>query len=194
MSTAPDDKPAEAATPPAIPGIGPTPNDAPRPDPRPAPVTRPPTGAGPRLLLAVTGTALACWFVWLSVTALNKSHEPVVSRAQAAMAPIAVRATVTEKDGKPDATVTVAQVLTGGLPKDSKQLLVTNLPGARGFTGTGEYLLLLAPEPNGFLPDDSPVYQLVAYRTSAADTDPPAIYLWGADVEAQAKRLYPKKD
>jgi hypothetical protein len=215
MSTAPPDEPKPPATPqagapadappmpqaaappvvpptmpPAIPGIGPGPNDQPRPDPPAPPFTHPPAGLAPRAFLAITALLMLAWFAWLSVAALNKSREPIVSRAQASVAPVPVRAKVaTGKDGKPDPTVTVVEAFTPNGPKPETKLLVTNLPKAGGFDGEGEYLLLLSAEANPFLPGE-PLYQVVAVRVSAADDDPPPIYKWSADVEKQARRLY----
>lgn len=158
----------------------------------PPPFSHPPTAAAPKLFLAATGLAVVAWLAWLSVTALNKSRDPVVSRAQAAIAPIAVVAKVKSgKDGKPDPTVNLVKSLSSKFEKSLEgPLLVTNLPTASGFDGDGEYLLLLSPEANAFLPDDSPVFQLAHVRTTATDTDPPVIYKWSADVEKQAERLY----
>lgn len=197
MTPAPDVNPTEPVPAPAvapalaIPAVGPTGNEQPRPDPTPPPVTRPPTGAAPKLFLAVTALALAAWFAWLSVTALNKSRDPIVSRAQASIAPLAVRATVKlGKDGKPDANAVVVKALTSDAPKElgqGKELHVANLPTARGFDGDGEYLLLLA-EP--FVMGGDVMSQLVVFRTTAMDADPPVIYRWSPDVEKQAERLY----
>lgn len=190
MNPAPDPQPPEAT-----PAVAPTqtmPPVAPTATAPPVaelpPVTRPPTGAAPKLFLAVTALALVAWLAWLSITAMNKSREPIVSRAQASLAPLAVVATVkVGKDGKPDANVVVVKTPGREKPLEGK-LLVTNLPSARGFEGDGEYLLLLAPEL--FAMDSEPMYQLVVFRTTSTDTDPPVIYKWSPDVEKQAERLY----
>ena len=65
---------------------------------------------------------------------------------------------------------------------------------AAGYTGPGEYLLLLEPEPGARL-DGHPAFAVVGQqRSPGADLEgvgPPAIYKWGPDVRAQAKRLFP---
>ena len=205
MSTTPNDKPADAAPTAApadsaasLPPISPPPAPVPLPPAPPAapPVlTRPPTDARAKLFLALTALALACWFAWLGYAALNKSRAPIVSRAQASVTPVPVRATVTaDANGAPKGLVTVVEVLkpVKGVDKGAA-LVVTNLPTARGFVGEGEYLLLLAPDSLGIVPENELVYELVALRATAADTDPPVIYRWSADVEAQAKKLFATK-
>lgn len=206
MST-PNDKPAEAAPtiapadtgaslpPLSLPPTIPAPPQAAEPPPAAPGPTRPPTDAPAKLFLVVSAVALVCWFAWLSYAALNKSRAPIVPRAQASVTPVPVRATVTADGDKPKSIVTVVEVLkpVKGVEKGSK-LDVTNLSTARGFVGEGEYLLLLVPEPFAFTADDSPAYQLVALRASATDTDPPTIYRWSADVEAQAKKLFASKE
>lgn len=194
MSTVPEPKPPEpvpapaVAPPSAVPGAGQTASEPPL---VPPPFSHPPTAAAPKLFLAVTGLALVAWLAWLSVTALNKTRDPIVSRAQAAIAPIPVVAKVRAGgDGKPDATVVVVKPLTDGGLKELKaggELVVVNLSSAQGFGGEGEYLLLLT-EP--FVVNGKLTSQLVLYRTTASDADPPVIYKWSADVEKQAERLY----
>jgi hypothetical protein len=182
MSAAPSDKPAEPTTVPA-PTVAPPPAAVP---------SRPPTDPMAKALLAVTAALFFGWLAWLSYAALTKSREPIVPRAQAAVAvPVVAKVDADEK-GAPVQFVTVVESLKpDGPSKDTP--LVVKLSEVRGFTGRGEYLLLLAPEPHAFLPDGRPVFQLVGPR-GAPDSEPPTMYQWTPDVAAQAKRMYRSKD
>jgi hypothetical protein len=183
MSAAPSDKPADQPTTAPVP---------PPPAPQAAP-SRPPRDPLSRAFLAVSAVLFFGWLAWLSYAALTKSREPTVSHSQAALADVPVVATVgADEKGAPVMKVTVKESLKpDGPPKDTA-LIVANLPTATGFTGAGEYLLLLAPDPLG-LRGDGPVFQLVAGRPSASDAEPAPIYRWGKDVEAQARRIYREK-
>ncbi len=182
MSAAPNEPPVAPAPPPA--------NPAPVPQ---APEARP--GPASRAFLVVSAVLFFGWLAWLSLTALTKSREPIVSRVQAAVATVPVVAEVDADDkGAPVASVKVVEALGPKGPAKDAPLAVGNLPAARGFTGKGKYLLLLAVEPNAFLPDGRPVFQLVGSRGASADPDPPVIYPWTPDVEAQARRMFRAKD
>src|SRR4051812_19659199 len=134
MSAAPSDKsdettaPAPAATPQAVPTA-----------PRPSGL---PTSPAARVLLAVSAVLFFGWLAWLSYTALTKSRDPIVSRVQVAVAPVPVVANVEADDkGAPKVTVTVEESLLPNGPPKGTVLTVVNLPGARGFTEKGKYLL-----------------------------------------------------
>jgi hypothetical protein len=205
MSTAPSDSanaptvPDAPTAPPAVP-TPPAPPAAtsPHPPQRPAPPapSRPPRDPVSRLFLAVSAVVLVCWFVWLSYAALTKSREPIVSHAQAAGAAVPVVAKVEADDkGAPVEKVTVIESLAPNGPAKDTQLLIPNLPGASGFTGAGEYLLLLPRETQGFTADGLPVVPIVpVVGLRRTDSDPVAIYRWTPDVAAQAKQLYRAKE
>lgn len=181
MSAAPTDKPAETV---------PSPPQAAPPAPN-----RPPNDPKARVFLAVSAALLFGWLAWLSYTALTKSRDPIVSRAQAAVATTGVVAKVdADEKGAPVAKVTVVDSLgPGGPPKDAP-LEVENMHLARGFTGAGEYLLLLPREPHEVRRGGLPVFLLVGSRGTGTESDPPTIYRWTPDVAAQAKRMFRAKD
>src|SRR5215470_17278436 len=82
-----------------------TANEKPKPNEKPAPVAseQPVDARGStsgKILLLISATVLVGWFAWLSYTALTKSHEPVVSHAQATATKFAVVATLS--DGEAD--------------------------------------------------------------------------------------------
>jgi hypothetical protein len=112
------------------------------------------------------------WFAWLGSTALTKSREPVVSRAQAAAAPVAV----------------VKQSFTPASPEPGTVIVVKNLPACTGFHGPGEYLLLL--QPLG-LEDFVVVGQQNSPGARLEGVGAPKIYAWGPAVHAQELRLFP---
>jgi hypothetical protein len=175
---------------------------------------------GARILLLATTAVLIGWFVWLSYTALTKSRAPIVSRAQATAATVVVVAeldTATqdrvlhlrrpapnqdqivaelkEKVDRPAIIVKVVEQLTTKGPGEGEFIGVENLPSCTGYTGPGKYLLLMNKNETGrFL--DGDVYILVGQqRSPGADLSgvgPPMVYRWEPDVEAQAKRLFPK--
>jgi hypothetical protein len=202
MNPAPSDKPPEPTPATSLPPLSPpgaapqTPSALPAAPPSPpaAGPDRPPSDPVKRLFLAASAVAFFGWLAWLSYAALNKSREPIVSRAQAALAPMPVRAKVeADSKGVPAALVTVIEPLQPESPAKDAKILVSNLPAASGFTGTGEYLLLLAPDRLAILPDGSFEYHLVGPRPTTTDSEPVPIYPWSPDVAAQAKRLYPAK-
>ena len=78
---------------------------------------------GRKLRLAASAVLLVGWLGWLGYTALTKNRGPVVSRAQAAAATLAVVAEVPAGEGP--RVVEVKDVLAGTLPGGS--LTVTNL-------------------------------------------------------------------
>lgn len=174
---------------------------------------------GGKVLLFISTAVLLSWFTWLSYTALTKSHEPVVSHAQAAATKFAVVATLSDgeadresklvrsggiqgenatplkaKAGKPAFTVTVKELLTANGPAKDTQIGVWNLPASVGYVGPGDYLLLLDKADDSTL-DDHPAYFLVGQqRSPGADLEllgAPMIYKWGDDVRKQAKRMFP---
>ena len=169
-----------------------------------------------RVRLFIAAVLFIGWLGWLAVTALTKSREPVVSRAQAAAAGVPVRAklemaepdreslllrhtpngqVVTPLKGqadKPAFVVEVVENLHANGPAAGTKIGVTNLPACAGYTGPGEYLLLLNPDGDATL-DGRPAYTLVGQqRSPGAEPDgaPPMIYKWGEDVGKQVQRLY----
>jgi hypothetical protein len=147
---------------------------------------------GARVRLALAAALFFGWLGLLGYTAYNKSRAPIVSRAQAAATPVAVRAKLTDGgDGRPAPRAEVLAKLTASGPP-AGPILVPNLPNASGFAGTGEYLLLLSPAVSL---DGADTYRLTGQqRSPGADLDgvgPPKIYEWSADVEAQVRRLFP---
>lgn len=170
-----------------------------------------------RVFLAVSAALFVGWLGWLGYTALTKSRGPIVSRAQAAAAGTAVRARldlaeadresmlvrpaviggqqVTVLKGqaeKPAYVVTVVEKLHANGPEAGTKIGVTNLPACNGFSGPGEYLLLLNRDDGATL-DGHPVYTVVGQqRSPGAELEgvgPPMIYSWNADVEKQVQRV-----
>lgn len=193
-------------------------NPSPAPEPPPAPDARR-SGARKAFLIVATVLLLG-WFAWLGYTALTKSHEPIVSHAQAAAATAPVVATLTageegkesrllrpggieghstavlrERADKPSLLVTVKEPLTNSAPAAGTVIGVSNITGCSGYEGPGDYLLLLVPIPGGNL-DNHPAFVVVGQQGSPGPelegVGPPTIYKWGPDVRAQAKRLFPK--
>jgi hypothetical protein len=172
-----------------------------------------------RVWLFIAATLLIGWFSWLGYTALTKSREPIVSHAQAAAATAPVVATLTageegkemrlirpgeiqghstavlrEQPDKPAFLVTVKEPLTKNGPPAGTVIGVSNLTGCSGYSGPGDYLLLLAPQTGANL-ENHPAYVVAGPQSSPGapleGTGPPAIYKWGKGVEAQAKSLFP---
>jgi hypothetical protein len=175
-----------------------------------------------RVLLIVSGVLLVGWLSWLGYTALTKSRAPIVSRAQAAAATVPVRALLTtgvqdqpsyhvhmERAGKvttvfkaqadrPALVVEVVEKLHPDGPEPGTKIGVRNLPECGGYTGPGEYLLLLVKDDDATL-DDHPAYKLIGQQRSPgselADVGQPMIYPWtdktGDDLRQQVKRLFP---
>lgn len=196
--------------------------DAPAPTSPAPPVPLNPTPVVPRhpiggkVFLAVAAALFFGWLGWLAVTALTKSREPVVSHAQAAAAAVPVRAKLELADpdreslllrhtptgpvatplkgraDRPAFVVEVVEQLRPNGPAAGTKIGVTNLPACAGYTGPGEYLLLLNPDGDATL-DGRPAYTLVGQqRSPGAEPDgaPPMIYKWGDDVGKQVQRLY----
>jgi hypothetical protein len=152
----------------------------------------------PRWRLIVAAGLLVGWLGVLSYTALTKSHAPIVSHAQAAAARQAVVALVTaDAEGKPQPRVKVLESLLDGSPAADTELYVPNLPEARGFRGSGAYLLLLTENPllRRFTIDgiDLPALTLVGPQRSPghdlAGLGPPLIYQWNDEVRKQFDNL-----
>lgn len=133
---------------------------------------------GAKLRLAVAAALLVGWLGWLGYTALTKNRGPVVSRAQAAAATLAVVAAVPGGDGPH--TVEVKNELLGKKPDGP--LVVTNLADSAGYTGAGEYLLLLARGRG-----DAFVVVSTVRSPGYDGAGAPTVYPWTPAVEAQAK-------
>jgi hypothetical protein len=144
----------------------------------------------PRVRLIVAAAAFLGWLGWLGYAALDKNRGPVVSRAQAAAATTPVRATVEAgPDDKPGPKATVVEALAAGGPAAGTAIEVVNLPDATGYTGPGDYLLLLtkAHGAEAFRvvgPQPSPGYE------SNAAAGKPTVYRWSEQVRAQANKLF----
>jgi hypothetical protein len=152
----------------------------------------------PRVRLIVALALFLAWLGWLGYAAMSKSRGPVVSRVQATATTYAVVAEVSAgTEGKPAAQPRVIEVIAGDGPPANTILLVANLPEAKGFTGPGQYLLLLTPDPSvGRVVIDGkdlPAYAVVGQQRSPgydlANVGPPMIYPVSDDVKAQAERL-----
>jgi hypothetical protein len=153
-----------------------------------------------RLRLLLASLAFAGWLSWLGVTALTKSRAPIISRAQASVATVPVRARVTTalNDTRPAPLVSVVEQLTPAGPPAGASIHIRNLPLCTGYTGDGEYLLLLIRDADA--PSDKhPEYFLEGYprspgsRESAGSIAP--IYPWtektDPELRAQLRRLFP---
>lgn len=136
---------------------------------------------GRKLRLAAAAALFVGWLGWLGYTALSKNRGPVVSRAQAAAATLAVVAHVPGVDGAQ--TLPVEQVLSGAKP--GGPLEVTNLADVAGYAGPGKYLLLL-----GKGRGDS--YVVVGQLRSPGydGAGGPTVYPWTPAVEAQARARF----
>ena len=148
----------------------------------------------PRVRLLIATALFVGWLGWLGYTALTKSRAPVVSRAQAAGASVAVLAEVDADDaGAPVAAAKVKESFSADGPTGT--IVVSDLPRSSGFVGKGEYLLLL----NRDAPDGVPAFRLAGQQRSPgadiADVGPPQIYPWtdktADDLRKQVKRLFP---
>ncbi len=205
---------------PTAPAPAPVTDAAPAPVVPSHPVTAPaPHTAGGKVLLAVTAALFVGWLGWLGYTALTKSREPIVSRAQAAGASVPVHAKISAAEpdkesmllrpaanggqlvtvlkgqaDKPAFVVEVVEKLNANGPEAGTTIGVTNLPACAGFTGPGEYLLLLTRDGEATI-DGRPAFTLVGQqRSPGADLEgvgPPVIYRWGPDVGKQVQRLFP---
>lgn len=148
----------------------------------------------PRVRLIIAAALFVGWLSWLGFTALTKSRAPVVSRAQAAGASVAVVAELEPGEGDaPSAVAKVDESFTPDAPTGS--IVVVDLPKSRGFVGKGKYLLLL----NKDAPDGPPMFKLAGQQRSPgadmADVGPPRIYPWtedtADDMRKQARKLFP---
>ena len=190
----------------------------------PAAPARPSVGG--KVALAVTAALFIGWLGWLSYTALTKSRAPVVSRAQAAAATVPVRVTLSagSKDlkamherigpggaqvinplqgdeNKPAFVAEVVEKLHPNGPEAGTKIGVWNLPASAGYTGPGEYLLLLNRDGTATI-DGHPAYTLVGQQRSPGadlyDVGPPVVYPWtpqtDGDLRKQVARLFPGKD
>jgi hypothetical protein len=140
----------------------------------------------PRWRLVLAAAAFLGWLSYLGYSALNKSREPVISRAQAAAAKYAVIARLEDDEGKPRPTITVSENLTPEGPAKGATIEVENLPSANarsGYSGPGEYLLLLTDPP----------FRVVGQQRSPgndlANTGPPLVYLWSEGLRRQFQAL-----
>ena len=106
----------------------------------------------------------------------------------------AVRAAERTAAGIVAAELVVEPLQPGGPAKDT-EIGVLNLPGAAGYAGPDKYLLLLVRQEDATI-NGHPAYLVVGQqRSPGAELDgvgPPMIYRWGSDVEAQARRLFPR--
>ena len=138
-----------------------------------------------KLRLIAAALLFVGWMSWLGYAALSKSREPVVSRAQTAGAQVAVVATLSGDESPKSATVT--EPLSAGAPGVGTPLDVVNLDNLQGYSGPGEYLLLLEKQGDRYRvvgQQRSPGYDL-------AGTGKAHIYRWSEDVKAQAKKVLP---
>lgn len=153
----------------------------------------------PRWRLILAAAAFLGWLAYLGYAAAVKSHDPIVSRAQAAAAKYQIVAEVKAgADGKAAAQVAkvVEPLLTEGAPAAGTDIFVSNLPEAK-FDGEGRYLLLVIPDPTiRFARTDGPplptfavVGQQRSPGTDLTNVGPPLIYPWTEDVRKQAEKL-----
>ena len=137
-----------------------------------------------RWRLVLAAAAFIAWLSYLGYAALTKSRGPVVSHAQMAATAHAIVAEVkATSDGKPDRQVKVEEDLSSKGPSPGTTIEVENLSRVSGFTGPGQYLLLLS---------DSP-YTVVGQQRSPGNdlsgVGPPLIYPWSEDVKRQYQSL-----
>jgi hypothetical protein len=139
-----------------------------------------------RGLLVLAAAAFLGWMAYLGFAALAKSRAPVVSRAQAAAYRHAVVATVEADGDHPRKKVVVRESLSPGGPAAGTEIEVENLPAATprgGYTGPGDYLLLLSEAP----------FVVVGQQRSPgndlAGVGPPLVYRWSDDVRKQFEKL-----
>jgi hypothetical protein len=139
-----------------------------------------------RWRLVLAAAAFLAWLSYLGYAALTKDRGPVVSRAQAAAARFAVVAAVAEEGGKPRAVVKVSESLWPNSPAAGTEIEIENLPSATdrgGYTGAGDYLLLLTDPP----------FRIVGQQRSPgndlAHTGPPLIYRWSDSLRRQFERI-----
>jgi hypothetical protein len=139
-----------------------------------------------RWLVALAWGVFVVWVAWLGWQALTPGRLPVVSRAQLLNTSAVVVADVTATAGGPaDPNVKVVEVMWSA-PGSSRpavgELVVTNLPGSPGFSGSGRYVLLLAGQG---------AFQLAGVPRSPlieADRFRPTIYPDTPEVRAQIEQ------
>jgi hypothetical protein len=152
-------------------------------NPMAVPSTTPNAPLGSKLLLIIAAAAFFGWIAWLGFAALKKSHAPIVSHVQAAVATAAV--VVELHDTGPKVVIEEKGKLWGSIPPG--EIEVANLPDARGFAGPGKYLLYLHA-PRG-------MWLVVGQQRSPGNdlggVGQPIIYPWSDDVRMQAERLHP---
>lgn len=137
-----------------------------------------------RIRLIVAAILFIAWLSYLGYAALTKDRGAVISRAQAAAARYYVVAEVIGgPDGKPEKQVKVLESLSNDGPAKESKIEVENLPRASGFTGTGQYLLLLTEAP----------FNVVGQQRSPGNdlsgVGPPLIYRWSDDVRKQYETM-----
>ena len=103
----------------------------------------------------------------------------------------------TADDGLPTQFVTVVEVLRGDGPPVGSEQFVTNLPSVQGFSGPGQYLLLVTLDPvarmvraNG--PEYRPFTVVGQQRSPGNDlagVGKPLVYLWSDDMRRQFETL-----
>ena len=141
--------------------------------------------SGGKLRLAAAALLFVGWLGYLGYAAVSKSRAPIVSRAQAAGAQVAVVATMGGDDAPKSATVT--EPLSANAPGVGTALDVVNFDNVTGWAGAGEYLLLLEKQGERFRvvgQQRSPGYDIGGSGKSH-------IYRWSDDVRAQVKKLLP---
>ena len=139
---------------------------------------------GPKLRLIAAAALFFGWLGYLGYAALSKSRAPTVSRAQAAGAQVALVASLSGDTGPEKAVMT--EPVSNGCPPVGTALDIVNLDKVTGWTGAGEYLLLLERQGERFRvvgQQRSPGYDLGDGKSH--------IYRWSDDVKAQAKKLIP---
>lgn len=141
-----------------------------------------------RVFLVAAAAVFFGWLAWLGVAALGKNRGPVVSRAQAAGATHPVVAALTG-DPAPDREATVTEPLTPAGPAAGATVAVGRLSEAAGYTGPGEYLLLLTKDATGDGYAVAGRQRSPGYEGGAAEGQ--VVYRWTPAVRAQAKNLFP---
>ncbi len=176
----------------------------------------------PRVRLIIATALFVGWLGWLGFTALTKSRAPVVSRAQAAGATVPVVVELTtgedgrevfllrqhqpfptphkEKADRPAIVAAVVESFNDG-PEKGIQIAVTDLPNCTGYTGPGQYLLLLNKVEGAYVaaPGATHTAYTLAGQQRSPGSDliggPWVIYPWSEktadDLRKQVKKLFP---
>src|SRR5262245_30693325 len=139
-----------------------------------------------RLLLILAAAAFVGWLSYLGYAALTKYRGPVISRAQASAAKAAIRAKVDVENNLPKRTVKVIESLAANGPTKDTEIEVENLSAATdrsGFTGEGEYLLLLTDPP----------YSVVGQQRSPGNNvdgvRAPLVYRWSEELRREYEKM-----